>query len=262
MNQALNSLPSWNELNLDLQSAKINEDIHLQRRKLALVAEATKLDAFTKVKAMIDALVADIKAQMAADVKTKDSCGADIKANEKATTEAKRAAQLAEEKIAALTEEIAKCDEDVVKEKESIAATKKDMKKAEQDREAENAEFQKTVVEQREMQKVLARALKVLKDHYEKASLAQLGAAEQGKQKQTPMPGSLSGYKQQDASSGVLAMMDKIMTDSKELEADAIKTEGEAQRDYEKYIADSNAALDASYGTVASLEESRANKVL
>eukprot|EP00392_Amoebophrya_sp_AT5.2_P005350 g5359.t1 len=260
LNQALNSLPSWNELNLDLQSAKINEDIHLQRRKLALVAEATKLDAFTKVKAMIDALVADIKAQMAADVKTRDSCGVDIKGNEKATTEAKRAAQLAEEKIAALTEEIAKCDEDVVKEKESIAATKKDMKKAEQDREAENAEFQKTVVEQREMQKVLARALKVLTDHYEKASLAQLGAAEQGKQKQTPMPGSLSGYKQQDAGSGVLAMMDKIMTDSKELEADAIKTEGEAQRDYEKYIADSNAALDASYGTVASLEESRANK--
>ncbi len=40
------------------------------------------------------------------------------------------------------------------------------MKKAETEREATNAEFQKTVNEQRAMQKVLAKALKVLKDHY------------------------------------------------------------------------------------------------
>ncbi len=76
------------------------------------------------------------------------------------------------------------------------------------------------------------------------------------------MPGSLKGYKAQDASSGVLAMMDKIMGDSKALELESIQTEKQAQLDYEKYIADSNAALEASYGTIASLGEERADKVV
>ncbi|CAD7967489.1 unnamed protein product [Amoebophrya sp. A120] len=263
LQHTLDSLPSWNEVNLDLQNAKLQNQMQTQKQKLALIAESVRLDAFEKVKKMIDELVADIKEQMALDVKTKDECGANIKKNEKESTEAKRALQLAEEKIAALVEDIAKIDADVVAEKESIAETKKDMTKAEQDREAENAEFQKTVTEQREMQKVLSKALKVLKDHYEKASLLQLKASAKSlsHHKQTPMPGSLSGYKKQDASTGVLAMMDKIMTDSKDLEKEALVTESSAQKDYEKYIADSVAALEASYGTVASLEEERADKV-
>jgi len=224
-----------------------------------------KLDSFAKVKEMIDALVADIKGQMALDVKTRDECGANIKTNEKETVMAKRAQQLGEEKIAALTAEIEKTDSDTQAEKDSIAATLKDMKAAETDREAENTEFQKTVLEQRAMQTVLAKALKVLKDHYGGESLAQLGSRgameNKGKHTQTPMPGSLSGYEKQDASSGVLAMMDKIMTDSKDLEKESIETEAQAQKDYEKFIADSNAALKASYSTLATLKEKRAGLV-
>ncbi|CAD7953375.1 unnamed protein product [Amoebophrya sp. A25] len=251
LQHALDSLPSWDELSMDLQSAKIQSQMDTQKAKLALIAQSVRLDAFTKVKEMIDNLVADIKAQMALDVKTKDECSVNIQTNEKETVAAKRDQQLGEEKIASLVEQIAKIQTDVVAEKESVADTLKDMKKAETEREAGNAEFQITVNEQRAMQKVLAKALKVLKDHY--TALVQTS--------QTPMPGSLKGYKAQDASSGVLAMMDKIMGDSKALELDSIKTEKQAQLDYEKYIADSNAALDASYATIASLGEERADKV-
>ncbi|CAD7922093.1 unnamed protein product [Amoebophrya sp. A25] len=250
LQHTLDSLPSWDEVSMDLQSAKIQSNMNTQKAKLALIAQSVRLDAFTKVKEMIDNLVADIKAQMALDVKTRDGCTVNIQTNEKETVAAKRDQQLGEEKIASLVEQIAKIDTDVVAEKESLADTLNDMKKAETEREAGNAEFQKTVNEQRAMQKVLAKALKVLKDHYE---LLQTD--------QTPMPGSLKGYKAQDASSGVLAMMDKIMGDSKALEVDSMKTEKQAQLDYEKYIADSNAALDASYATIASLGEERADKV-
>ncbi len=46
---------------MDLQNAKIQSQMNAQKAKLALIAQSVRLDAFTKVKEMIDNLVADIK---------------------------------------------------------------------------------------------------------------------------------------------------------------------------------------------------------
>lgn len=49
-----------------------------QQRDMALVASAAKLNAFVKVKELIDKMVEDIKAQIAADKVAKDTCGVKI----------------------------------------------------------------------------------------------------------------------------------------------------------------------------------------
>merc|ERR1711933_718216 len=74
--------------------------------------------------------------------------------------------------IKALTEAITKL-------KSEIAEMQLQMKRAGEDREKENKEFQMTVADQRETQRLLKAALSVLQDFYGKAALIQ-------RQKQEP----------------------------------------------------------------------------
>merc|ERR1712007_81703 len=121
------------------------------------------------------------------DVKQRDQCGLDIKANEAATRDAERLKQVTESNIDGLESEIAELGQNIEAAKEEIVNTKTAIKQASQDREGENADFQVTVKEQRDMGAVLLKAYDVLKTHYSKTSFIQA--------KQTPMPGEFEAYK-------------------------------------------------------------------
>merc|ERR1719261_2188374 len=114
-----------------------------------------------------------------------------------------------------------------------------DMKAASEDREAESKVFQTTVAEQKATQAILTKALDRLKEFYANKAAALL----QARKKQNP--GSFAPYKKNEAAGGVLAMIENVVDDSKELEAEAIKGEQDAQTAYETFISDSNASLAA-----------------
>jgi hypothetical protein len=197
-----------------------------QKQNLMLAAQSVRIDAFTKVKEIIDKMVADIKQQMADDVKSKDQCGTDIKANEQSTRDATRLKSVTESNIEGLTAEIEQIGKEIVAAEENIATQKKAIKKASEEREEENANFQANVKEQRAMHGVLQKAYTVLKTHYDKASLLQVASH------QTPMPGEFTPYKKNDGSNAVLTMFEKIMADTKTEEAEALKAESESQAEY------------------------------
>merc|ERR1719240_1211543 len=118
-------------------------------------------------------------------MKHKDFCIDELNKNERETAAENRDKVDLITKIDDLTntmDELAKAI-DVLK--AEVTEAQVQMKKAGEEREAMNKEFQTTVADQRATQKLLAAALNVLKGFYEKAALVQTKAAD----KQAPPAG-------------------------------------------------------------------------
>ena len=90
------------------------------------------------------------------------------------------------------------------------------LKRAGEDREKENADFQATIADQRETQKLLTQALNVLKAVYAKKSFAQTGAKQEPAG--PPPPPGFGEYKKAGGAGGVMGMLQQIISDAKQLE--------------------------------------------
>merc|ERR1719213_964703 len=116
------------------------------------------------------------------------------------------------------------------------------MKRAGEDREKENKEFQATVADQRASQKLLTAALNILKGFYaKKAALVQVGSTEPAG---PPPPPGFSEYKKNAAAGGVMGMIQQIINDAKAMEAEAIRSGEDAQKAYEDFVKDTNASIE------------------
>merc|ERR1712127_683871 len=139
--------------------------------------------------------------------------------------------------------------------KSEIAEMQLQMKRAGEDRERENKEFQMTVADQRETQRLLKAALSVLQDFYGKAALIQ-------RQKQEPAgpppPPGFEAYKKNAASGGVMGMIQQIINDAKAMEAEAIRSEEDAQKAYEDFVKETNASIEAKQKDIVNKSEQKA----
>merc|ERR1719388_598904 len=113
--------------------------------------------------------------------------------------------------------------------KAEIAEMQVQLKRAGEDREKENKEFQTTVADQRATQKLLQQALAVLKGFYEKKAAAAVFLQKQEPAGPPPPPG-FSAYKKNAAAGGVLGMLQQIINDAKAMEAETIRSEEDAQK--------------------------------
>merc|ERR1719262_101913 len=145
----------------------------LQSPRLAGIAMRVRLDAFTRVKKAIDDMVAQLQKEKGDEIKHKDFCVDEFNTNQLQTEKKEREKTDLEAKIEDLTLTIKTL-------KAEIAEMQLQLKRAGEDREKENKEFQMTVADQRATQKLLAEALTVLRSFYEKAALLAVG------QKQEP----------------------------------------------------------------------------
>merc|ERR1740129_1046290 len=130
------------------------------------------------------------------------------------------------------------------------------MKRAGEDREKENKEFQTTVADQRATQKLLKAALTVLQDFYgKKAALVQ-----QKNQQPAgpPPPPGFEEYKKNSASGGVMKMIEEIINDAKAMEAEAIRSEEDAQKAYEDFVKETNASIEAKSKEIVNKSEEKA----
>jgi len=207
------------------------------KAQLSTLAVSVQLDSFTKVKAMMDTMVADLKEQQSEEVKFKAYCEKEFNDNEKAVFDKKEEKEDLEAKIERLGSTMEKLTGEVDEEKKQIAETQLEIKRASETREKENAEFQTTVADQRATQAILDKALKRLEDFYKKgigkAVLAQERAA------QTP-PVQFNTQKDNAGASPVMGLLEQIIGDSKALVEEATTNEYTAQADYQKMVQDSN----------------------
>merc|ERR1712238_548916 len=107
----------------------------------------------------------------------------------------------------------------------------------------QNKEFQMTVSDQRETQKLLKAALNVLQDFYKKSGAAAF-VQKQEPAGPAPPPG-FEGYKKNAASGGVMGMIEQIISDAKAMEAEAIRSEEDAQKAYEAFVKETNNSIEA-----------------
>merc|ERR1719316_2672927 len=228
--------------------------------RISQLAVRARLDAFTKVKASISAMIEALSKEQDEEVKFKDFCIDEINTNEKATQAKEQKKNTLMIKIDDLAEEIDKCGKLIEELKAKIIDLQTQLKRAGEDREKENAIFQTTVADQRATQKLLEGALNVLKGFYDKPALVQKTAGKIGVKQPAgpPPPPGFKAYGNQAASGGVMAMIEQIVADAKSMEGDAIKGEETAQVAYETFVTETNAAITAATKEMTTSEENKA----
>jgi len=216
----------------------------LQSPRLATLSLRVRLDAFAKVKQAIDNMITELMKQQADEVKHKDFCVSEFNENQLTTEKKEREKTDVEAKIEDLKMTIKAIGEEIETLKAEIAEMRLQLKRAGEDREVENKEFQMTVADQRATQKLLAQALTVLKGFYEKgAALVQVSLDQDQEPAGPPPPPGFKPLKSQAASGGVMGLIQQIINDAKAMEADAIRSEEDAQKAYEDFTKDTNNSI-------------------
>merc|ERR1719171_843199 len=183
--------------------------------ELALMATSVELDAFTKVKAMIDKMIETLKTQQADEVKKNDWCKEELQENEMSTMKTKDLKADLEAQIGTLESTIKKLAEEIEKANLDISDLKVALQRASEDRKQENLEFQKTIADQTATAEILAKALDKLATFYDEAAFLQ---AHGGAHKQTP-PVPQMEYSKNKGATGVMSMIEKLIYDTKDIKA-------------------------------------------
>merc|ERR1719392_381675 len=137
--------------------------------ELSMLATSVELDAFTKVKAMIDKMIATLKTQMEDEVKKNDWCKAELQENEMTTAKTTDLKADLEAKIGELESTIKTLSEEIEKAHLDIANLNMELQRASENRKKENLDFQKVVADQMVTAEVLSKALDKLATYYDES---------------------------------------------------------------------------------------------
>merc|ERR1719446_593417 len=224
--------------------------------RLAALAARVRLDSFGKLVDDIDGMVKDLKKQKADQVKQKDFCVESLHKNDMAQAKKKNEIEKLDAKIADLTSLIDELTKSIASLTAEVAEMNVQMKRAGEDREMENADFQTVVSDQRATQKILTNALNVLKAVYDKKALVQTGARQEPAG--PPPPPGFKKYEQSSGAGGVLGMIEQVIADTKTLEAEAIQAETDAQKAYEAFVKDTNKSIEEKPRDITNKSEEKA----
>merc|ERR1719426_637646 len=228
----------------------------LQNPRLATLAVRVRLDAFTRVKKAIDDMVAQLLKEKEDEIKHKDFCVEEFNTNELQTEKKEREKADLTAKIEDLEATIDALTKAINQLKAEIAEMQVQLKRAGEDREKENKEFQMTVADQRATQKLLTAALNILKGFYEKKAKAALLQTQQPAG--PPPPPGFEAYKKNAAAPGVMGMIQQIINDAKAMEAETIRSEEDAQKAYEDFVKDTNNSIEEKSKDIVNKSENKA----
>lgn len=222
--------------------------------RLSALATKVRLDAFTKVKKAIDDMVVQLLKEKEDEIKHKDFCVEEFNSNQLQTERKDREKEDLIAKIEDLELTIKTLSTEIDTLKSEVAEMQVQMKRAGEDREKENKDFQQTVADQRASQKLLQAALNILKGFYEKKAAALLQQEPAG----PPPPPGFKDYKKNAASGGVMGMIQQIINDAKAMEAEAIRAEEDSQKSYEDFVKETNASIEEKSKAIVNKSEEKA----
>merc|ERR1719174_105822 len=256
--------PSFVQMESSMQSARRSQASKLlstvaqklQNPRLATLAVRVRLDAFTRVKKAIDDMVSALLKEKEDEIKHKDFCVDEFNTNELQTEKKTREKQDLTAKIEDLESTIDQLTKAIDTLKSEVAEMQVQMKRAGEDREKENKEFQQTVADQRATQKLLTAALNILKGFYAKKAKAALVQVKQPAG--PPPPPGFAAYNKNAAAGGVMGMIQQIINDAKAMEAEVIRSEEDAQKAYEDFVKDTNGSIEAKSKDIVNKSESKA----
>jgi len=209
--------------------------------RLVTLAYRVKLDAFTRVKKAIDDLIAEMLQEKADEIKQKDFCVDEFNTNQLQTEDKEREKKDLEATIADLEATIAKLTQEIETLKSEIGEMQVQLKRAGEDREQQNKEFQMVVTDQRMTQRLLSKALAHLANFYGEHKAPVL--AQQEPVGPPPPPG-FEKYENNAASGGVMSLIQEIITDAKAMEKEAIRAEQDAEAAYAGFVTETNNSIE------------------
>jgi len=257
-NPALLQMESSSKKSLRSQAAELLKTVaeRVNSPRLSAIAVRCRLDAFTRVKKAIDDMIAQLLKEKEDEIKHKDFCVDDFNTNQLETEKKDREKSDLEAKIEDLKMTIETLTKEIEELKAEIAEMQLQLKRAGEDREVENKEFQLTVADQRATQKLLQQALTVLKGFYEKGAAAAL--IQKAEPAGPPPPPGFKEYKTSAAAGGVMGMIQQIINDAKAMEAETIRAEEDAQKAYEDFVKETNASIEAASKAIVNKSEEKA----
>jgi len=231
--------------------------------ELAALAQAVQLDAFTKVKAAIDAMVAELSKQSAEDSKHRDWCIDEMNKNNRTLAAAEDKKADLEATISDLTKTIETLTKSIKEKMDSVTEMQAEMKKASEIREAENADFQQMVTDQQITQAILTKALDRMKKVYADNVYALNQGAPHIQTSGTHTdpgngPARFDEYEKKPAGNKVISMIQTVLSDAKKMEDEARFAEVDAQGAYESFMQDSNKSIETYQRAIVNMSEEKA----
>jgi len=219
--------------------------------KLSAIASQVKLDAFTKVKEAIDQMVANLQKEKQDEIKHRDWCIGSLNENEQQQTNKNRDHSDVVARIEDFNQNIQTLTQSIDALNKQVEELKVQLKRAAEDRAAENKGFQSQVKDQRETQALLQKAFAHLKSFYgKKASFVQ----------GPPPPAGFNTYEKNAGGNSVLQLLQQIINDAKAMEAEATRAEADAQEAYNSFVFETNRSVKAKTKSRIDDEENRAKK--
>ena len=214
-----------------------------------------------QVKKAMDDMVFTLTKEQEDEVKQKDFCVQEFRENEVETADKTRVQTSLLAKEQAI--DVKKPQSEIETLEGEVAEMQKQLKQAGENREKENEEFQKVVEDQRKTQQLLKDALDSLSKFYNKEAMIQVNA-HRAHDPSGPAPGGFKDYKANEKSFGVLSMLQKLIDDSKAMEAESVRAEKSAQKAYEAFSADTSKSVEKKEAAISDkkAEKARLEKTL
>lgn len=230
---------------------------------LAALAQAVQLDAFTKVKAAIDTMVAELGKQQQEEVEHRDWCIKEQNTNTRELTAAEEKKAELEATISDLTKTIETLAKSIKEKETEVAQDQAEMKKASEIREAQNADFQQMVTDQMITQAILTKALDRMKQVYADNVYALNQGAPHIQTSGTHTdpgngPAKFDEYEKKPAGNKIISMIQSVLDDSKKMEEEGRYAETDAQGGYESFMQDSNKSIENNQRSIVNMSETKA----
>ncbi|CAD7964469.1 unnamed protein product [Amoebophrya sp. A25] len=209
------------------------------------LAQKVKSDAFAPVIHAIDDLVKDIKKTMADDVAQKDTCTTEINERTKTVTKLDNEITNLSAEMDRLDAAITTLTENIEQTAAEIAEAEEQLNKASQLRQQANADFQVALKDEKDSVGVLKKAEQVLAKVYAPKLL-----------QQSP---TFKTYEQNQGGNKVLSMIATIIADTEKSAELRIAEEKAAQKEYEKFVKNSNDSIKDKKALKAQLTEEKAS---
>jgi len=195
--------------------------------------------------------------EQAAEVKKRDWCIDEFHQNAQETQQAEFTKKDVLAEIASLDTTIKTLTQEIEELQAEVAEMEAQLKAASKARDAENKDYQQTIADQKETQKLLRAALEVLAGFYGKGTTALAQRASQEPAGPPPPPG-FEEYKKSAASGGVMEMIEQIILDANKMEQEAARDEQEAQTAYEDFTRDTKDSVAAKSEEIMTKSEEKA----
>eukprot|EP00930_Biecheleria_cincta_P015474 TRINITY_DN12903_c0_g2_i1.p1 TRINITY_DN12903_c0_g2~~TRINITY_DN12903_c0_g2_i1.p1 ORF type:complete len:710 (+),score=219.62 TRINITY_DN12903_c0_g2_i1:316-2130(+) len=222
----------------------------LGAQALTTLARDASYGQFDKVRKAIEDLEKGLKNENTDEIKQNDECIKDLKENQLSDEDKKRVKEHLGEKITELQADIATVKKEMKTLTGDVDELNKQIKAAGENRDKEVREFKGVAADQQDAQRLLKKAIQVLKDVYSKQGEASFVQVQEHVQVVQP-PAGFKPYKKSDGGSGVLVLLGQILEDSKRMEAQAKQAEEDSEKAFAELAGETQAEINSKTKEIA-----------